>query len=414
MAEKIICPNCNAEIEITEAISSQLEMKIRREFEAELNEKKKQIEAERKNIEKQKQQLDELKNDIDQQVQKRIQEEKKELLKQAREQAKEDLQLELKDQQERLNELQDQLKLAKKNELELRKKERELQEKTEALELEIERKLAQERDKIRKEAQEKVSEEYKLKEAEKDKKIKDLLEQIEAMKRRAEQGSQQLQGEILELELERMLANTFTDDIIAPVPKGIKGADVIQTVKNAQGQSCGIILWESKRTKVWTDKWLGKFREDQRRAKANFAVLVTTALPKNVKTFDNIDGVWVCHWSCAVQLASVLRMSLLETAKIQLALAGKQGKMEQVYDYLTSPEFRHRVTGILEPVLIMKDDFEKEKRAIQKQWAKREKQLEQIIATAANMYGDFQGIIGGTLPEIKEINLLQLEDPKMK
>ncbi len=413
MAEIIICPNCKEEIEISEAIALQLREQIRKEYEGEYKNKLQKIEAERQKIEKQEKELASLKDDIDKQIEQRLRAERENLLKQAKAQAKEDLSLELKDREERVKELQKQLRVAQKAELELRKKERELQEKAERLELKVERKLAKEREKILQEASKTIEQEYKLKEAEKEQKIKDLLKQIEEMKRKAEQGSQQSQGEILELELENTLMNAFPNDIVKPVPKGISGADVMQLVKANNGLDCGIILWESKRTKNWSDKWLGKLRNDQRQAKASLAVIVTATLPKGVNNFANIDGVWVCHWSCVLEVANVLRMALLETAKIRLAIEGQQEKTELVYNYLTGVEFRNRVTGILEPIIMMKDDFEKEKRAIQKQWAKREQQIERALHSLASMYGDFQGIIGGgTLPELKGISLPQLEAPK--
>lgn len=328
--------------------------------------------------------------------------------------ARDELTLELKDRENALAEVQEKLQAATEAELASRKRERELQERAERIELESARRLDAERQKIREAARKQADEEHELKAREKDLQIEGLLRQINELKRRAEQGSQQGQGEALELALEDLLHEAFPTDGIEEVGKGIGGGDVIQRVRTGGGVECGTILWEAKRTRNWQDGWLAKLRKDQRDAKAAVAVLVSTAMPSEVEQFGLVDGIWVCSWPCARGVATALRAGLLEAAKARQALEGQHGKMEQVYQYLASPQFSNRVGAIMEAFVTMKEDLDAEKRAISKHWAKREKQIEQAIIGTVGMYGDFQGIIGGTLPEIEGMSLPQLETESLE
>ena len=241
-----------------------------------------------------------------------------------------------------------------------------------------------------------------------------MQKNIEELKRRAEQGSQQLQGEVLELELENQLASKFPFDSIEPVAKGEFGGDVLQRVVSQSGQQCGSILWESKRTKNWSDGWLTKLRDDQRTAKAEIAVIVSLALPKGVETFEMVDGIWVTHPRAAIPIATVLRQSLLEIATTRQASAGQQTKTEMIYQYLTGPNFRHRVEAIVEAFSTMQTDLDKEKKAIMKQWSKRETQIDRVMNATVGMYGDLQGIAGASLQEIEglELKALGVDEPE--
>ena len=238
-----------------------------------------------------------------------------------------------------------------------------------------------------------------------------MQRQIEELKRKAEQGSQQLQGEVQELELEVLLSGKFPLDQIHPVPKGEHGGDVLQHVVGRFGQACGTILWEAKRTKHWSDGWLVKLREDQRQAKAELAVIVSQALPKEVDTFDLIDGVWLTHPRSALPVAMALRQSLMEVAAARQATEGQQTKMELVYDYLMGPRFRQRVQAIVEAFSTMQEDLDKERKVIMRQWAKREEQINRVMQATVGMYGDLQGIAGKTLQEIEGLELKALDAP---
>ena len=319
--------------------------------------------------------------------------------------------LEIQDKDQQLTEANTKLKAAQDTELTLRKERRELEEQKATLELTLTRRLDEERAKIRETAKKEAAEERQLKDAEKDKLINDLRVQLDDMKRKAEQGSQQLQGEILETTLEDLLRQQFPFDEITPVPKGVHGGDVIHTVRDASGAVCGIILWESKRTKAWSDGWLPKLRDDQRAAKAQIAILVSLELPKDVTSFHHIDGVWVSSVACAISLAHALRAGMLEVGAAKRALDRRHDKMEVLYKYLSGQEFRHRVEGIVEAFVTLREELEAEKRSTQRIWAKREKQLERAISQTAGMYGDLSGIIGGALPAIANLGLPAIEGP---
>ncbi|MDH4154180.1 MAG: DUF2130 domain-containing protein, partial [Nitrospira sp.] len=247
---------------------------------------------------------------------------------------------------------------------------------------------------------------------EKEQTIASMQTQIEELKRRAEQGSQQLQGEVQELELEAVLRTKFPRDTIEPVPKGEFGGDALQRVMGPLGQLCGTILWESKRTKNWSDGWLVKLRDDQRTAKADIAIIVSQTLPKDVESFDLVDGIWVTNAKSVFSLAVALRHSLIELASARQALDGQQTKTEMVYQYLTGPRFRHRVEAIVEAFSSMQEDLDREKKAITKQWAKREEQIERVMQATVGMYGDLQGIAGKSIQEIDGLELKTLDvDP---
>ncbi len=279
------------------------------------------------------------------------------------------------------------------------------------MELIVEKRVQEGLATVREQAQKEAEDQLKLKVMEKEQTIKSMQKQIEDLKRRADQGSQQLQGEVQELELEDLLRTKFPRDTIEPVPKGERGGDVIQRVIGPFGQTCGTILWESKRTKNWSDAWLTKLREDQRAAKAEVAVIVSQSLPKEVQTFDLIDGVWVTHPRAALPVAVTLRHTLIEVSCARQATEGQQTKMDMIYQYLTGPRFRQRVQAIVEAFSSMREDLDKEKKAIIKQWAKREEQIERVMQATVGMYGDLQGIAGKTLQEIEGLELLALEAP---
>ena len=217
-----------------------------------------------------------------------------------------------------------------------------------------------------------------------------------------------------ELELENLLRAKFPFDSIEPVPKGEFGGDILQRVVSQSGQPSGTILWETKRTKNWSDGWLVKLREDQRTAKAEISVLVSQVLPKGVEAFDVVDGVWVTSPRAALPVATVLRHTLLQVGMARQVSDGQQTKTEMIYQYLTGPRFRHRVEAIVEAFSTMQEDLDKERKAIMKQWAKREEQIERVMGATVGMYGDLQGIAGKSLQEIEglELKSLGFEDDK--
>ena len=314
------------------------------------------------------------------------------------------------DLQEILKSRDEKLAEAQKAQTELLRKQRELDDAKRELELTVEKRVQEGLDATRERARKEAEEALGLKLMESQQTISSMQKQIEDLKRRAEQGSQQLQGEVQELELETLLTNKFPVDTIEPVPKGEFGGDVVQCVVGPMSQECGKILWESKRTKAWSAGWLPKLRDDQRTAKADVAVMVSQTLPKDIDSFDFVDGVWVTHPQAAIPVAICLRQMLIEVALARQANEGQKTKAEVVYQYLIGPRFRQRVEAIVEAFSSMQEDLAKEKKAIMKQWAKREAQIGRVMEATVGMYGDLQGIAGRSLQEVEGLDFPALEN----
>jgi hypothetical protein len=289
------------------------------------------------------------------------------------------------------------------------RRQRALDEEKRELDLTIEKRVQASVVDIQAKAKKEADEAARLRVLEKDQTIESMARTIEELKRKAEQGSQQSQGEVLELELEELLRGRFPTDIIEPVGKGELGADVVQQVNASVGQAAGIILWESKRTKAWSDGWLAKLRDDQRRCGADVALIISQALPKHVQHFDLIDGVWVTHPRCAIPVAIALRQTLIEVNSLRLVQHGQQTKMEQVYHYLTGMKFRQRVEAVIEKFNDMRDDLDKERKFMGRQWAKRETQITSVIESTVGLVGDLQAIAGKAMPEIRSLDVPLLE-----
>lgn len=381
MAEQsIVCPHCSKKILLSKALTGQIEEKLRKSLETELKSREKELERDFK------EQLA---------VEKR----------QAEKKAKDSLAVEMISLRQQVTEKDKTIEEACKQELELRKRQRDLEKKEKEMELDVARKVDEERRKVEDEVITRIAKENYAKEIEKEKQLSDLRKQIEDLKRKAEQGSQQTQGESIEVELEEILHANFPYDQIEPVGKGVKGADILQHVYTPSGQLCGTIIWESKNTKTWSDGWIEKLKDDQRASKAEIAALATMVLPKNVSHFSCVDGIWVTDFSTVIGVASALRANLSQVAMTRLAIEGKSDKMEMLYSYLSGTEFKQRVETIVESFVSMKEDLDREKRAMETTWSKRDKQIQKVIHSVAGMYGDMQGIIGATLPKIDSLEL---------
>ena len=278
---------------------------------------------------------------------------KVEVQREADERARAALSVELEDLRREASEKDAKLLEAERAELELRQQKRKLEDRERSLDLEMARKIDAERRSIEDNTTRRLQEEHHLKDEEKDKKLRDALRMNDELRRKLEQGSQQTQGEVLELELEALIRSEFPFDQIEPVPKGVSGADIIQRVVDKHGRICGTILWESKRTKAWSDGWLQKLKDDQRALKADVAVMVSEALPKDCNSFSQVSGVWVSNPQCAIGLAIAIRLQLTEIAIVRLAAVGKNEKMEVIYDYLSGSEFKQRVEAIVEAFVSM-------------------------------------------------------------
>jgi len=416
----IICPNCKTEIRLTESLAAPLIAATRQQFEQQLAQKDEDIAKREQGIRDKEKQIAEAKrtlgDQVADQVAAQLKTERAHVVAEESKKAKQAAATELEGKARELADLQEVLKFrdeklaeAQKAQAELIKKRRELDDAKRELELTVEKRVQDGLTVVRSQAKREAEDEQKLKVMEKEQTIAAMQKQIEDLKRRAEQGSQQLQGEVQELELENLLRAKFPFDTIEPVPKGEFGGDVLQRVVSQGGQQSGTILWESKRTKNWSDGWLVKLREDQRTAKAEISVLVSQVLPKGVEAFDVVDGVWVTSPRAALPVATVLRHTLLQVGMARQVSEGQQTKTEMIYQYLTGPRFRHRVEAIVEAFSTMQEDLDKERKAIMKQWAKREEQIERVMGATVGMYGDLQGIAGKSLQEIDGLELTSLD-----
>lgn len=310
-----------------------------------------------------------------------------------------------------LEQTQAKLALAEKAELQLRRERRAIEEEKRKLELEIERRLHDERAKIRDAAQKEEQENHRLKLSEKDLLISELRKQIDDLRRKVDQGSVQSQGEVQELELEALLKATFPGDQIEAVPQGRAGGDLVHKIVGPNGIRCGSILWESKRTRNWNDDWLTKMRADQRLVGSHIGVIVSTTLPKGVETFDRIDGVWIATMRCTLPLAKALRLALIEMAVLKGAAEGKDGKTQRMYQYVTGVQFRMRVSSMAETCIAMQDELDAEKRTTTRRWAKQQRRIELLMTELESTWGDLQGIIGTGMPELPGLTLPKLRLP---
>jgi len=412
----IRCPKCAGEIRLTESLLAPLLAGVKRQYDAKLAEKEAEVAEREAELQEKAREVREQEAAIDEQIadgllrgRQKIAEEE---AKRARQAVVADLaakDAELASLREGLENSTAKISQLSKAQAELILRERQLAADRDSLELSVEKRVSEKLEAVRSQARRDAEEDLRLKVVEKEQQIVGMQRQIEELKRRSEQGSQQLQGEVLELELEKLLAATFPMDRIEPVPKGEFGGDTVQRVLGPLGQLCGTILWESKRTKNWSDSWLQKLRDDQRAAKAELAVLVSRALPKEVEAFALVEGVWVAHPRYALALAAALRQTLIEVSLTRKAGEGQQTKMGLLYDYLVGPRFRQRVQAIVEAFSSMKEDLDRERKAIIKQWAKREEQITRVMQSTAGLYGDLQGIAGASIQEIEGLSLAQLE-----
>ena len=413
---QIVCPNCRTEIRLTEQLAAPLIAETRRKFDQQLAAKEAEFGRREIKLKQAQDELAQARATIDEQVTAKLKSERAAIAQAEAARARQAVADEIGNRDRQLAELHEailakdaKLADAQKAQAEMLRKQRELDEAKREFELTVEKKVQEGLSAVRDKARLEAEDALKGKVAEKETQIAGMQRQIEELRRKAEQGSQQLQGEALEIVLESQLRARFARDLIEPVPKGEFGGDVLHRVVGPAGQACGTILWESKRTKNWSDGWLVKLRDDQRTAKAEIAMIVSSALPKGVESFDLIDGVWVVEPRFALPLAIALRQSLIDVAASRLAQEGQQSKMELVYSYLTGPRFRHRIDAIVERFTEMQTDLDRERKTMMRLWAKREEQLRGVLDSTAGLYGDLQGIAGRAMADIESLDVLMIE-----
>lgn len=415
--EPIVCPRCAHEFPLQEGITRQAIDRHADEFEAALRARRQELEesitaeAQRKAMQAAAADVTRLQDQLN--ISKRAERDAKAAVEGAREEAR---QKAVAEQSHVLRELQEDLatktaaiETFRQQELDLRRQKRALEEQQKGMELELQRRLDDERVRLSASITQRESERFSMVEAELRKKIEDAQRANEDLRRKLEQGSQQLQGEVLELEIEQSLATSFFHDLIEEVKKGQRGADLIQTVRTSAGQVAGKIIWEAKRAEHWSEKWLQKLKDDQQEAQADLAVLVTTAMPKGVsEPFVRIGDVWVVSPQVLRPMAETLRVILLEVHKLRVASSGQAEKVEQLYHYMSGPGFSQRVRTMLDSFTAMQTDLNTEKRAMTKIWAKRQTQIDRVMKSMLTVVGELQAISQNSLPELEALEALAL------
>ena len=417
----ITCPSCKTEIKLTESLAAPLIEATRRDYEQRLAQKEVDAAKRESTLREREAALAKEKETLEEQVAGKLKLERGKIVAEEARKAKLALSNDLEEKSKELLEIQNILKKkdeklaeAQQAQADLLRKQRELDDAKRELDLTVEKRVQAGLTATREQAKKEADEASKLKLMEAEQTISAMQKQVEELKRKAEQGSQQLQGEVQELELEALLSAKFPLDQINPVPKGEYGGDVLQHVAGPFGQACGTILWESKRTKNWSDGWLVKLREDQRQAKAELAVIVSQAYRKRSTLLISWreSGSLIPKRPFLWRMA--LRQGLMEVAAAKQATEGQQTKMEMVYDYLMGPRFRQRVQAIVEAFNTMQEDLDKERKVITKQWAKREEQIDRVMQATVGMHGDLQGIAGKSLQEIEGLELKALDGPRVE
>lgn len=409
MANKIKCPKCGEEIDIEDIILSGSKAVVDKELAMQKSEFEKEVKKYQDDLQKLKEKLEDDKNqEIEKLLEKqkkeqKIREEKikKDIISQ-QEEAYSEMEKEL---QEKSQQLKDLNKLkAEKSRLEREKEELKEQISAKA-EQEYSLKLAEERQKLQKSAEEK----YELKIAALEKKLEDQKNLTEEMKKRQEQGSMQLQGEIQELAIEKYLSENFKYDEIQEVGKGDMGADSLQIVNTQQKQNCGTIYYESKRTKTFKEDWIAKFKNDIQEKGADIGVLVTAIYPKGMTRMGFRDGIYICTYEEFKALAFILRENIIKLSEVKSLQENRHEKSAILYNYLTSTEFRFQFETIVNSFVEMQNDLAAEKRAMNKLWKKREKEIMNVIAATTDMYGSIQGISGNAIKPVSALEFPMLE-----
>ena len=407
MNDNIKCPNCGHEFEIEEALSGKIEAHYKAEYEKKVSEQSEKLNVEKRKLGEEKISFQEQKEKQDELLQleldKRVKVEKKKIQKSINE----SIDAEMKSLTEQNDKRKQENKILKEKEITFLKREAELVDEKEDMSLQMEKELLDRKKEIEEKGRAKERESFELEKIKLLKQIDDNKKLAEEMKRKAEQGSTQLQGEVQELALEELLGRIYPFDRIAEVPKGVRGADSIQTVVNASQQECGTIVYESKRTKSFANDWIDKLKQDQVTCKADIAVLVTQVLPSDMERFGEKDGVWICGFHEVQSLSFVLRQMLIKTASVKMSQENKGDKMELLYHYLTSNEFVQNIKRIVENYDGMINQLNSEKKAMHKIWASREKQIWVVQENVSALFGSIKGIAGSSL---ETSDVLELSD----
>ena len=405
----IKCPNCGTDINVNNILSHQLEEEIRQKYQAQLTEEKQKYQKEKDALNNEKEVFEQQKKQdkaiFEERLEKQLKEERIAIETKLKSKLSEEQADQFKLLQDELNQKSEQVKELNRTKAEIERLKREKEEAKELAEAEAQKKLNEqlstEKEKIRKSEEEK----NELKMRDLQKQLDDQKRLTEEMKRKQEQGSMQLQGEVQELAIEEWLQTQFPLDSIEEIKKGARGGDCIQTVNTFAQQNCGKIYYESKRTKDFQGSWIEKFKADMREKAADIGVLVTEAMPSDMERMGLRDGIWVCTYEEFKGLSGVLRESIIQVSTALGSQVNKGDKMQLLYDYLTSNSFRMQVEAIVEGFSSMKSALESEKRAMQRIWKEREKQIDKVINNTIDMHASIRGIAGNAIQAVKALEL---------
>ncbi|MBL7699924.1 MAG: DUF2130 domain-containing protein [Chitinophagaceae bacterium] len=411
MATDIKCPKCGFMFPMGEAVSEEYKNELRNKMLEYKKQKDDEVKKHRDELDKKEKTLQDLLLRSEQEYARKLTDERSRIRQHLEEELRKSIGTDFENRIHLLQQVnaqsEEKLKAARQKELEFLLKEQDLLKKEQELQITLQKKLLEERlsltDQIRKEEVEKIA----LRETELQLKLKELEKQLDTqkkladeMKRKAEQGSMQLQGEAQELLLEEILRDNFPFDQVIEVGKGVEGADCILTVRNAAGVEFGKIIFESKRTKTWSNNWIEKLRNDMRSKQADIAVLVTQVYPRNMDSFGEREGIWICSFKEVNGLTAALRTAIIRIAEARQTEENKGEKMQTLYNFLTGLEFRQQMEAIVEGFISLKDSIIREKLQMEKIWREREKQLEKVLINTAGMYGSIKGIAGASVTSI--------------
>ena len=411
MANDIKCPNCGTIIDVENVLAADIEQKLQQQYQDKLQQSLNKVEEDKRKLLADQAMFEEKKKNENEIFAQKLQQEKQKLETEIQEQLRKSIAADFENKLRMLEnnnaETEEKLKEARGKELEFLQKEQQLKNKEAELEITLQKKMQQERTVIAEQIRNQETEKNNLKETTYQLKVKELELQLDEqkkladeMKRRAEQSSMQRQGESQEILLEEILKENFPFDIIEEVGKGVEGADCMQIIRNSAGVVCGKIIYESKRTKAWSNNWVEKLKSDKRNKGADAAILVTQAFPKDIDRFGEKDGIWLCGFTEVNSVAHLLRNGIIKVFEANKAQEGKGDKMQMLYDYLTGNEFRGQVEAIMEGFMAMKQGIAKEKIQMNKIWSEREKQLEKVLISTSGMYGSVKGIAGASIADI--------------
>jgi hypothetical protein len=411
MANDIKCPNCGHLFDVENVLAADIELKFEKQYQQKLQQSLDKVETDKKHLQDAQQKFEETRKNANEIFAQKLQQEKLKLETELQEQLRKSITADFENKMRMLEnnnkDNEEKLREARKKELEFLQKEQQLKNKEAEMEITLQKKLQEERASLSEQIRNQESEKNQLKETEYQLKLKELHIQLEEqkkladeMKRRAEQGSMQRQGEVQELLLEEILKDIFPFDKIEEVGKGVEGADCIQIVRNNSGTECGKIIYESKRTKTWSNSWTDKLKTDKRNRGADVAILVTQVFPKDMERFGEKDGIWICNFSEVSSVAHLLRNGIIQINEVQKSQENKGDKMQMLYDYLTGNEFRGQMEAIVEGFMSIKNSISRERVQMEKLWKEREKQLEKVLISTSGMFGSVKGIAGASVGSI--------------